>query len=487
MRLIRLTTDDTEAIFDNQFRDDIVLPKDGKIALQSASVHVAPVAFEVDDNNKYITYENSTLGTRTIELDEASYDETTYPNLFLDIKNKLNADTIFNGANNRVLGIEWNCLIPSGETKVVIEYKRGAPIRDTVNSELTGLQFTDNGTEDLLLTQDGEPPTPFDQYNACMITKKYLSQGCGYTRSHIYALSQSVSPPAGHFRNGMILALTSDDMTDFDPANFALSNITYGIWATMNASNNYEYYVIENGSTTLSLTVPGIIGEGDADNDDMEIIIDGDRVKLNVYQGVGRIQTTLDDFPYVAGTILYPVNIIKGGNQTVDQTPLTAVMSQLAYTPSPYSTWTPPTLQFVPYQPDTSPYLNTFEFGSESLSDYLGYAYKRLPDQFVSEATYKANFAFSVFAKHDAFLVELLNIPLKSYDAFQEQRKNLLAVMPVSDKSGEILYEVNTPFFIDIDNDFDLLLRNIRARIVQTDYQTLKTRGLTTLTILVSD
>lgn len=487
MRLIRLTTEDTDAIFDNQFRDDIILPKEGKIALQSASVHVAPVAFEVDDTNKYITYENSTLGPRTIELDETTYDENTYPNLFLDIKNKLNADTIFTGANNRVLGIEWECNIPAGDTKVVIEYKRGNPVRDIVNSELNALQFADDGTEDLLLTQDGEPPTPFDQYNACMITKKYLSQGCGYTRSHIYALTQSNSPPSGHMRNGMILALTQDDMTDFVPANFALSNITYGIWATINSSNTLQYYIINNGSSTVSLTAPQIIGEGNPDNDDMEIIIDGDRVKLNVYQGVGRIQTTLADFPYVAGTRLYPVNIIKGGNQTVDQSPLTAVMSELSYTPSPYSTWTPPTLQLVPYPPDTSPYLNFFEFGSEELSDYLGYAYQRLPDQFVSEATYKANFAFSVFAKHDAFLVELLNIPLKSYDGFQEQRKNLLAVMPVSDKSGEIIYEVNTPFFIDIDNDFDILLRNIRARIVQTDYKTLKTRGLTTLTIIVSD
>jgi hypothetical protein len=219
----------------------------------------------------------------------------------------------------------------------------------------------------------------------------------------------------------------------------------------------------------------------------MEIIIDGDTVRLNVYQGVGRIQTELANFPYVAGTALFPVNVIKGGNQNRDVDPLTAVMSDLEYTPSPYSPYNPPLLTSVPYQPDTTPYPNFLDWGSDSLANYLGYALRRQPTRVESTATYPATYAFSPFAKHDAFIVELGNIPLKSYDGFQNQRKNILGVMPVSDATGEIIYEAPTPFFIDVDNDFDITLRNIRARIVQSDYQPLRTRGLTTLTILVSD
>lgn len=489
MRLIRLTTNDDEAIFDNQLRDDLYLPKSGKIGLLNAAIHLAPVAFTIGSDNKIIKYQNSTLGERSVTLDEAVYDENTYPNLFLDIQNKLNADAIFTGANNRVLGTEWKCDVPSGDTNVVIEYKRGLPVDDTTYSALNSVDFYDDGEllEAALMSQDGEPPAAEAVYNTCMVTRKYISTGCGFTRSHIYALAQSSSPAEGPFHNGMILALTETDMTTFAPADFSRPDITYGIYATINAAGVYQYYTIHEGAHTLSTTVPGIVGEGDPDNDDMEIIIDGDKVKLNVYQGAGRIQTTLAEFDYDVGNQLFPVNVIKGGNQSVDVTPLTAVMSQLSYTPSPYSPYNPPTLTEVPYVPDTTPYPNYLEFGSDSLANYLGFSLRRQPTRVVSQASYRANYAFSVFAKHDAFLVELSNIPLKSYDCFENQRKNILGVMPVSDAAGDIIYEAPTPFFIDIDNDFDILLRNIRARVVQSDYQPLKTRGLTTLTILVSD
>ena len=85
----------------------------------------------------------------------------------------------------------------------------------------------------------------------------------------------------------------------------------------------------------------------------------------------------------------------------------------------------------------------------------------------------------------DAFLIELLNLKCESYDGFLKQRKNILAVIPKSNANGEVIYETNTPFFIDLNNAKDLLLRNLKCRVVRPDYSVLKMRGLATMVLLI--
>jgi hypothetical protein len=241
-----------------------------------------------------------------------------------------------------------------------------------------------------------------------------------------------------------------------------------------------EYKLIVGGTITPIALSPIYDGDESADNDDFEILINGDKVELRIYQG--GAEAYLREEPYSAGQKLYPVEIYKGGNQTAGSN-LTAAFSEVKYTPSPFDD-TGGQIQFIDFPQETAPYENYLRFASAELSSYLGYALPRQPIRIVSEATYKADYAFSVFQKHDAFLVELTNIPLDSYDGFQNQRKNILAVVPVSDRQGEIIFETNTPFFIDIKNESELLLRNIRARILQTDYSPLPVRGVSTITIL---
>jgi hypothetical protein len=489
MKLIRLTTEDDRANFDNSFHADLTLKKDGKIALQNLAVHLAPFAFEITDNNRSITYQNSTAGERTIKLDKVLYTEDTYPQLLDDIQNKLNDDSEFTGGNLRVLGIEWKAAIIDNDTKVVIEYKRGLEVKDDANSVLRGVQVVEavdpDGTDQLVyLTLDGVDSVPFNDFSIIRQTKKFISRGCGFTRAHIWALSQSGTPSYGSNRNGMILSLTDRDMFNYDPAQpFLQSDIKYGLWATVSNTDVLEYkFIVDGDVSPLNLTVPNYDGEGSPDNDDFEILINGDTVEFNVYQ-LG-VKDTVHIEPYLSGQKLYPVEIYKGGNQTAPPAIFqSAAFSEVSYTPSPYDD-TGGQLQIVPFPQDTTPYENYLRFASAELSSYLGYALPRQPIRIVSQATYKADYGFSTFQKHDAFLVELTNIPLDSYDGYQNQRKNLLAVVPVSDRQGEIIFETNTPFFIDIKNESELLLRNIRARILQTDYSPLPVRGVSTLTIL---
>jgi hypothetical protein len=489
MKLIRLTTTDTSAYFDKTFSDELVLPRGGKIALQNIAVHLDSGSFQINEENNSIFYQNSTTGEIEIVLDNATYNAVTYFSLLTDIQNKLNMSTSFTGTNTRVLGIEWAAHIQSGKTKVDIEYGRGDPDRTDDFSTLTEIQVTPaDGSlgEAVYLTIDSEDSPGAQDFFNTRITKAFISRGNGYTRAHIYGLNQSGTPAYSRDRNGMILCLTDTNMNGYDPMNFTDDLITYGIWASVNASNVRVYHIFKDGVQSAVATVPTYVGDGDDGNDDLEITVNGGKVELNVYQT--GVKVNLATYDYTPGTPLYPVEVYKGGNQ-VDTDPYNASFSEVNYTPSPFNPIT--NLSTIPPQPSTIPYTNYLRFGSLDLAEHLGYEFASQPERLVTIATYPADYAYTVFSRHDAFLVELLNIPLDSYDSYTTddrgngQRKNILAVVPVSDRQGEIIYEPNTPFFINIKNENELLLRNIRARILNSDYQPLLTRGLTTLTLLV--
>lgn len=484
--LLRLTTRDDEAVFDTIFSDDLVLPKDGKIALQNVAIQLEAFTLEIDANNNQITYQNSTAGERTISLTDGTYNDTNFLNLFIDIQTKLNEDTIFDYVldNARVLGIEWACGIPLNDSRLLIEYKRGSLIRDDRNSALNLIQVdTTLPYNRVYLTTDATPSNAGFNYNR--LNKKFVARGCSYTRAHVDALNNPSG--FGEDLNGMILCLTTKDLTNALADDIVESDITYGIWATIDAGGIRKYYYYNNGVKTLSAITPTYLADGDEGNDDLEILISGGNVILNVIRANGTREIVFV-YDYTPGQRLYPMEIWHGGDQ-VFPTTLNAVFSNIAYIESPFDEFQVTGGFGAELDiPDTSPYDNFLEFGSESLSTYLGYQRQRYPAtgfNFVSEASYLADYGFTPFEKHDAFIVLLENIPLNSYDSFIGGRKNILSIIPKSDANSEIIYEPNNVHYVDIKNENDLLLRNIRARIVRSDYEPLKTRGLTTLTILI--
>jgi hypothetical protein len=490
MKLIRLTTTDDEANFDTVFHDDLTLKKDGQVALQNVAIHTKSQDVEINASNNTIKYQNTSIGERQIQLTHAEYDDSNFESLFRDIEDRLNDDCeyVFD-SNTRILGVEWKAHIPQDNSKFHLLYKRGAQITGDENSTLNEIQLDTTSGTNLYLTADDEPPARDVDFTFGRFTKKFIARGCGLTQTHIYALNQSGTPATDYTENGMILGLTTTDLSNYSPDNFDLSLITYGIWATVDITDNRQYHTIINGVDQGVSGIPlNYVGDGSADNDDIQIIINGDMVELNAYNPVTGVLSNIFTTPYVAGTKLYPVEIFKGGNQTIINP--TAIFQNTQYIESPFDPLQSSLLGGPLPLPDPSPFDNFLEFASIGLANYLGFKNTRQPKtgfDFVSEAKYVANYAFTPFERHDAFIVLLDNIPLDSYDSYIGGRKNILAVVPKSDENGEIIYEPSTPFFINIKNDMDMLLRNIRARIVRTDYSPLKTRGLTTMTILVSD
>tara|TARA_R110002096_G_scaffold124650_1_gene269432 strand:- start:800 stop:1060 length:261 start_codon:yes stop_codon:yes gene_type:complete len=84
----------------------------------------------------------------------------------------------------------------------------------------------------------------------------------------------------------------------------------------------------------------------------------------------------------------------------------------------------------------------------------------------------------------------MLNININTYDALAKGRKNILSYVPVSetivdDKTGIVQYEPKERLFLPLANEYAETLRNIRARIITSDFSTLGTEGLSSLNIIL--
>ena len=98
-------------------------------------------------------------------------------------------------------------------------------------------------------------------------------------------------------------------------------------------------------------------------------------------------------------------------------------------------------------------------------------------------------------SKNDNYIVELMNLQLQSYDGYSDNvnniragRKNILATIPIDQDINDILrYAATTPYFLNLDNKDDVILRNIRARLLNLDYSPVETKGLSIMTLLIKD
>jgi hypothetical protein len=486
MRLLRLTTSDPQAIFNAQFSDDILFKKDSSIALQNVSIEAQASTITLTGQNNSINYRNSNAGNLSIDLNLGTYDGSNYTDLIDDIKNKLNESTGFTNAqgNFRELGMEWDADLDA-DNKVAIGYKIGKYITNAMfakwsyDNTLVQRVTTDNGIWSRFAGLASS-----DTLESHFFFKNFIARGCGFTRGLIYTLE---TDGLGYNRNGFLVGLTTKDLVDKDPTDLTIADIKYGLIARITNAGVRNYRTIVNGVDT-GIAEPMTYTANSNDNDVMELMIVGNKMKYFIYHSAdGGVPTEVNEEAYTAGEKLYPVNVFFGSQANARMRVPTLTESPYVENPSDFIDEEDELA--VPPIPRRNPSDNFLEFESQALAEFLGFENKRQPISGfynVVEQTYTADDQFNESTKADAFLVESLTIPLDSYDSFVGQRKNLLAVIPESDANGSVIYEPSTPFFIDVKNENDLLLRNLRFRIVKADYTPFELRGLATLTILIS-
>ena len=500
MKLFRLTSRAETAFFDADFNTQVEIPPDSQIALQSCSVAIVKPSIVIDSQNNGIEYQIADGVSRTLNLTIDQLYNTNILDLYVDMELKFNQSCVYQPATdstNKMLGIEW-AVGQDSKKKTSIGYKKSTP-----GSYPTDWAFssapdeckyttTNNGTFGRVTggTRDNEP-------NCNCLFPGFLARGNGYFRTRVGTFNDNGTTDS----NGMIMGLYNN----FDLTNETIQerDIQLGIECSIDGGGQRQYIVYVNGVATVNALTPVYLGDNNAGNDHLEIAIDGSTAKINVYQNGSSTPTNLYTENYLEMEKLAPVMIFYGerGN---------ASFNRVRLTPSPYddSTGFSGQVRFVDpgdvegtvgAPPDPRPATpndqNFLLFESIDLAEYLGYDNQRQPISGTllrSQLDYISEFGVQLAQDADALLVELMNLSLNSYDSYSTttlqqggQRKNILSVIPATNETGNIVYEPPYPTFLDLNNKETLYLRNIKARVVRTDYSEVTQRGLGTLVFLI--
>ena len=495
MRLLRLTTNKTTATFETTYNSTIILKPNSRIALQSASINTVADELSMSTVNNEISYQIIDGYNRTIQLTNRNYTRSQIKELLTDITELLNDSVTYYRnitTTNKPIGLEWKAHLFL--QRVMIEYK--SALFSSFFQFAGNWNFNGTNTNNLLngdyslQAVAGVPST--DSYLTNAGLGFHTCQGNGFIRSKIHVLEYNNQ----NQENGFVMALI-ENYDKIDSDNLTLADVTYGIKCdntSINATPTYEPIV--NGVRTGDFTNMAYT-QGSADNEFMEITINGGTVDFNRYyqDGNGQAVDVLYTVPY-ANEKLYPVFIFFGENAS-------AKVTSVRFTPSPFGLQPIKTnsvddqygLNAPPRPvPGTAVNENFLQMGGV-VSEFLGYTNSRQPENgyiTAADASYHAETAYFVPQEADAMLVQLMNLQIESYDSYSNtlydaggQRKNILSVIPSSSSTGKIIYEPNYPTFLDLYNNEPITLRNINVRVVREDYSDIEINGMATLVLLI--
>tara|TARA_R110001632_G_scaffold134152_1_gene249319 strand:- start:845 stop:2377 length:1533 start_codon:yes stop_codon:yes gene_type:complete len=505
MKLIRLTTrtetdivGNTQAYFDAIFNDDLEIAADSQIALDNISLENDNTTLIIDTSNNVIRYQISKNFNRNIELELGTFGKNNYTDLLDDITKKLNENAgyyfvngIIGAFDTRELGIEWDSGVDRGN-KIYIQYKisRQAEYEDKWVYDKAVLETKTIANRKIWSMMDLLPGNTNDLTKSALFPD-YISKGCGYIRARIHKIARTVTTGTGQEKKqGFMIGLSRTDLSALSPDQMTSAQVDYGLRVTYDDAGAIRYVIQKQNVYTIEQTErPTYVAEGDLTNDFMELSVDGGTLLIMCHHNANAgIPSILETIQLDTTQPLYPFISFFGDKAS-------AQLNNLRVTPSPFSGVVMDQLGITTTDTLYAPPIyrgikgdNFLDFQSVAVSTFLGFINPRIPLTGVindGELTYTADSSFDPVDLADAFLVELINLPVDSYDSYTNQRKNLLAVIPKSNENGSIIYEPQTLKFIDLKNKNAQLLRNIRCRVVKNDYTPLALRGFGTITILI--
>lgn len=485
VKLIRLTTTDENAIFDNDFVPNIIIPPKSSIALKSLSMENVISKIVINSRNDLLKFQVSNAqGQLQTQLTHAEYDNITAPSLFRDMNvqtnKKFNPST--EGSN---VGIETECAVNKSNNFEIRTF-RG--------------QLSEH-TNELVLDKGAIPVqrlTPSNGYyrsngvptgnNCFMYDPRPIARGGGVLRFKIRRV--------GTTTDNMIFGLTSINPDTLTGTSFDLANLDYGVKIpAVAAVPALEYQSGIAGSFSNTGVLPSAVVADSDNNDTLQFCISEGKIEGQVWSNASGLSVLEDFGAYAYPTNLYPVIIFLNSDIQI---------WKYRYTPSPFHNLddvatfddkhpADGALLGHTNEPPAPPTINTsynFIFEDDSLPNFLGYNNVSIPfpvGTTISGRSFRA-VAENIFRpnnKSDALIVEFLNLTLMSYDGLVKDRKSYLNVVPEDDSNGQILYDTPFPIYIDIDNATPISIRNLKCRVLNNDLSSLVMRGLGTIVLLL--
>ena len=522
VKLIRVTSENVDGSVDSIFNSDILIKKDSQIALKNMTMITDKESLVIDGENDNISFSLNTeiaSFTKTITLTHNTasnpfYDENNYKVLLGDIEDKLNQKLDITAqspvATNKEFGSQFKVSVNSN-SRIEVEAKQAQYnnkklqlVNNIPNITLqaggTGkaLEATASLSAPIFSKPDGETFTLDNRYMTYLNTP--MGRGASLYRSKVSRLD--VAGTGNPLSEGFIVGLTTTNPSSYltDTIFMSDAQISYGVHLSGKTAN---YSTIKDGTFTATAVAGEVTTSANVNNDVIDWVVAGGNIQCRLFKNsTGATPTILftEAYDYVTKPKLYPFMIIRG--QRLEASNFSVRIAGLKFCLDPYleSTSTDsgeeelgaPTPPSRLVDPETSS-LVFMDFKASSLSKYLGFNNVRQPISGSLRLTHLLFIADNTFNSADQtsnYIVILDSLNLDSYDDYSPddsggQRKSILATIPNTGSS--LAYEPNNINYIDISNSSDISLRNFRSRVVRSDYGSLRSVGLLSMTLLIKE
>jgi len=504
--LIRLISTDNKGNFDCDFQDDIIIKENTEIALHSLSVERQMKSIILDGSNSVVSFQVSApAGVHQVSLNHGTLNRDNFDENLRDLTDKMNsALRFFRGTPQEIIdGDNANTKETGTQIKVSINDNKNVIFNFKYSECLTILSanVADNLLTNNMNTASNQfkrdsatPATGVDDLQSCNLAfKAPISLGTHISRCRIRNFVNSDGDTSG-----LIMGITTD-YNKLQSNSLTIDDLDYAMRVKQNTSvievKNGKANPFGNNSSNKTLTnfTP------QSSNNDLlsfevreDVAGEGQRLIMRHYEtGAGTTLLKSDiilrdsnnkDIPY------YFVVALLGTANSIKIDHLGSCRN--AYFTSQTESKHNGDLGLPQSLPSTNNQPSDYSLSLPStLADYLGFD-DPAPTTNGLQASFSGNRQFEELVGSDNYVVEMLNLNINTYDALAKGRKNILSYVPVSetivdDKTGIVQYEPKERLFLPLANEYAETLRNIRARIITSDFSTIGTEGLSSLNILL--
>lgn len=509
MKFIRLVSsnEENDGVFDNEFNQDIEIEEGSQIAYRSLAVDLDPQEFRVDASNNQISYQSNINDAGTIGVAKltapVTYTKDNAEELTADLQKATNNSLLYNPKN---IGTQFQVLIKNGKTRFESNYCPNSV--EIMRANFDG----DFGStlNDATITSKGRMSASSSQTSDMnlIFSHQEFGKGCSIFRARIRTLTDN---GGASNTNGLEVGLSDVKPTTWDTSGtFTLPDAqkTYNV-SIGKPTDNYFYNDKNAADQDSGIAPENTATATNTTNDLIEFAKIGKELIIRIYRNsqatADILSTTNLETQYNgAGEFgveqpLYPYVIFHGANTNA----MLDGYTRCFFDPfkANINPNTPVTVEDIAQGNDhhelgakpsdarpNNPVNGRFTFNSLELAQHLGF----VRSNFISEEdvifiAHSRN-AYTAALTYDNLVVELMNIQVKSYDGLEKGRRNIIATVTTnSDDNGVIVNEANNLVFLDLDNAQPRNFRNIKARLLYGDLTSIKTIGLTSLSLLIKN
>lgn len=452
-RLIRLTTEDDNCYFNNDFKQDILIKPNSKIALQNFCCEIKEGNFTLNSSNNKIYYQSKSGELVAVYITPGYYDKDNVDILFSDMANQLNAALRVDIGSE--YGRQWS--VDTVDSKVILQQKSG---NLSFNSNASYVNKVNMDAANTFKRSGGAT-----SYDSFFYINKAFTKGCG----GFYGKITTLATTAG---DKLAWGLTTQQIKSTD-TEVTKGDYKYGLLVT---GTSYRY-IKNQKEYAAAIPAPQV-------NDELFISLSENKINIDVYRGSTKYpilsETYTGETLYPAATFIAPASdIIVGATARFSTDPYYSSVTEtndniITVAPSPGGS------------AGSSQYL---EFDDVDFARFLGFENRRIPSSgyiVVKNFTATAENEFKPTSLSESFVVELLNINLESYEGLLKQRKNILAsIVNQQVVNDRVHFVAPYPQYIDMNNANPITLRNIRARILKEDLSEITVNGFSQMTLLI--